>query len=166
MHFLHSIQTIEGFITTLRHYNSLTDTSVLYLEEHIHGVIDLVGDENYKTEEEFGELLQRLWTRLGGNRNRLADVSGRLKALSRVGNHTKAMRSIVGNVRQDLDQLQQSTDALRIIATEPLLIEGSIPRTIVLHQLSRGCEALERSLLMYGGLGVRWQQHRKLRIGS
>lgn len=165
-HFLHTLKTIESSIITLRHYNSLTDQSVLYLEHHIYGAIDLVEDENHQTEAEFGELLQKLWTRLGGNRDRLSDVSGRLRALSTVGNHTKAMRSIVWQVRQNLDRLQTSTDVLRVLATEPLLTDGPLPRSVILRQLSAGCEALERSLQMYGGLGVRRQQNWKLKIGS
>jgi hypothetical protein len=166
IHFLHSITTIETLINTLRNYNTLTDGAVQYLQESIYSVIELIETENHETKAELVELFGQLWTRLGGNRSRLAHISTRLNTLSTVGNHTMSMRAIVWQVRQQLDELKKSTEVLRDIASEPLLVSGPLPRSIILRQLSDGCQALQHSLLRFGGPGGRRKENLKLRGSS
>lgn len=126
----------------------------MVLEEHIRAVGELIGDESHEVVEEIGELLNRMWTRLGGNRDLLAQMNSRAGALSRVGDYTGSMRKFVGNVYQALIGLQESTDALRDVATEPLLLGRALPRSIILTQLSNGCQALESGLMGSPNKGI------------
>ena len=71
----------------------------------------------------------------------------RASALHKVGNHTVDMRGVVWRVRRELDGLQKSTDALQDIATEPLILSGPFLRSVVLQQLSEGCQALRDRFL-------------------
>jgi hypothetical protein len=120
---------------------------MIFLEEHIRAIADLVGDETHEVTRELGNLLEDLWTRVGGNRSRLTQMVSHVSALKRVGNHTNDMRSLVWRVRQELDGLQKSTDVLRDIAAEPLLLDGPLPRSIILQQLSKGCQELQYNLV-------------------
>lgn len=152
--FLNTILIIQSSINVLSEYNSETARSITVLEEHIRAVVDLIGDESHEVVEEIGELLGRMWTKLGGNRDRLAQMNSRAGALSKVGHHAGSMRKFVGNVYQALTGLQESTDALREVATEPLLLSGALPQSIVLAQLSDGCQALETSLMGPRNMGI------------
>lgn len=145
--FLRSLVIIQSSINVLSQYNAETAKSVIILEQHIQGVVDLIGDERHEVTKEIGQLLGQLWTRLGGNRTRLAQMNSRARALSTVGNHTGAMRKFVGNVHQALMGLQESTSVLRDIATAPLFLNGALPRSIILIQLSDGCQALRESFM-------------------
>lgn len=145
--FLRSLVIIQSSINILSQYNAETANSVVTLEQLIRGVVDLIGDESHEVTKEIGELLGRLWTKLGGNRSLLAQMNSRAHALSTVGRHSGAMRRFVGNVHQALVGLQESTDILRDIATAPLLLDGTIPRPVILAQLSDGCQALRESLM-------------------
>jgi hypothetical protein len=145
--FLSTILIIQSSINDLSQYNSETARSIIVLEEHTRAVVGLIGNESHEVGQEIGELLGRMWTRLGGNRSRLAQMNSRAYALSKVGNHTGSMKKFVGNVYQALVGLQGSTDALRDIATARLLLDEALPRSIILTQLSNGCQALERTLM-------------------
>jgi hypothetical protein len=165
IHFLHSIATIKALVNTLQNYNTLTDGTVQYLQESIHSVIELIETENHKMKAELIELFGQLWTCLGGNHSCLAHISTWLNTLSTVGNHTILMRAIVWQVRQQLNELKKSTEVLHDIASKPLLISGPLPCSIILCQLSDGCQALQHSLLRFGGPRGRRKENLKL-LGS
>jgi len=145
--FFHAIQIIESHIGILGEYNAATDVSLIFLEQSIHTISDLIGDETHELTQEIGELLAQLWTWLGANRSRLARMNYRVSALYKVGNHTAGMRSSVWHIRQELDFLQQSTATLRDLAAEPLLLNGPLPRSLMLRQLSQGCQDLQMRFL-------------------
>ena len=60
--FLHSIQLIEAHIHVLGEYNITTDRSLIFLEQHICAISDLIGNESHELSQEIGELLRHLWT--------------------------------------------------------------------------------------------------------
>lgn len=142
--FLRVLELISSSVEALRESNSETDRALINLEEHIRGVIDIVGGETFEVSEEIGKTLDMLWTRLGGNRSLLAKMNSRATALSTVGNYTTSMRNIVTSTRKELDGLQKVTNDLRDVATEPLLISGPLPRFIVLDHLLKGSMSLKR----------------------
>jgi len=136
-------------------FNLATDESLIVLDGHIVVVSHLIGEEMHHASMELGELLGRLWTRLGGNRNRLAETNSRFLSLTHAGQQTRAMKALVWDVRIELDGLQENTDALRAYAAEPLLLDGRLPKADVIRALSDGCQHLRsRALGSLGGVNV------------
>lgn len=148
--FSHSLQTFESYVQSLTHYNAATDESLVILDNHIHILSYLIGEELHEVSREIGELLGQLWTRLGANRSRLTNAHLRFESLTRAGHQTKAMKSFVWDVRVELDGLQESAEALRSYVAEPLLLGGSLPRVEIARALSDGCKLLRSR--MAGGL--------------
>lgn len=87
-------------------------------------------------------MLGRLWTRLGGNRARIADAQTRQTSLVNAGLQELAMKAVVCDARIELGAMQENADALRVYAAEPLLVGGVIPRKDVARALHEGCRAL------------------------
>lgn len=140
--FLHTLTSFEYFIRNLAHYNAATEESLVTLDNHITILSYLIGEELDGVSKEIGELLGQLWTRLGANRSRLAHAHSRFQSLSRAGTQTKAMKALVWDVRVELDGLQETSDALRSYAVEPLILDGPLPRADVVRSLSDGCQSL------------------------
>ncbi|TFK60922.1 hypothetical protein BDN72DRAFT_904560 [Pluteus cervinus] len=148
--FVHTIHMIEVLIRKLGEYNAATDDSLILLEEHIRGVADIVGEELHEVAVEIGELLDRLWMRLwmrlGRNNSRLLEAKLRFEALARVGYQTRILKTVVWNVREELDALQLATDELRAGAAESLLLQELIPHSRVVEALAEGAQKLRKRL--------------------
>lgn len=141
--YLHTLRSFEALNHDLTHLNAETERSLARLDSHIDILRDLLSEEVDGLTKEIGELLGRLWTRLGGNRSSLSDAHERQLSLSRAGEKLGLMRRVVWDAQVELHGLQQGTDALRAYTVEPLLVDGPLPRREIIRALIEGCETLQ-----------------------
>lgn len=105
-----------------------------------------MAEEAEEAAREIGDLLGRLWTKLGGNYKQLTNTQGKYHALLRTGKQTLAMKRLVSNVQDELHDLQVNCEALRGYAMEPLLTEGHVSKNAVIRTLGEGCRGLKSRL--------------------
>jgi hypothetical protein len=144
--FVHLLQTFESSIQSLDHLNAAADGSLLVLDNHIHVVGHVVGEETGVRSREVGDILGRLWTILGGNRSLLNQAQLRFAALLQAGVQVKRMKSLVWDARVELNALGERAEILRSYAVEPLLLGGPIQQADIVRIISQGSKSLLQAI--------------------
>ena len=93
------------------------------LEKNIFAITDIMNSDDNKVQASRDEVLASIWTKFGGNRNKLANSKNQLKALRSVTVHRdKAWQHVVATILR-LQQMQGEIQVLK----ERMQSAGSLP---------------------------------------
>ncbi|KAJ7066693.1 hypothetical protein C8F01DRAFT_1124224 [Mycena amicta] len=112
------------------------------LEEQLSVLHELVSRENTSISSAQSELLADLWTKLGGNRDKLRGYEHHLGLLKGLGEYRKkALAHVVGALHA-LAQMSEEIENLRERVAAPELVGGRIPLEVHIRSIQGGLERL------------------------
>jgi hypothetical protein len=112
--------------------------------EIIHGVVTRDGDYAQAKKE---EIMEQLWSYVGGNKGKLAKVDRQLGLLQQVGIYRKTAVAYVGGTMLRLEAIGAEIEGLRerLGAPELLRDRSNIPLSVHIENIRLGVERLEES---------------------
>ena len=113
------------------------------LEEHLKSIQEVVSREDISISVARGELLEQLWTKLGGNRQELDEMHEHRTLLKGVGGYRdRALAHVVAALHM-LETMAEDMEELRERVAAPRLIGETIPINVHMKSLRGGLERLK-----------------------
>lgn len=122
------------------------------LEEKLNVIEDIAQRENVDLEEGKRDVLAQFWTKLGGNRDKLAHFDGHQLLLSDISEKRKNALKLVGGSLIHLQTMQSNLEVLRDRVAEPGLLEEAgdeverIPLEVHIRSIRKGVDRLNEGL--------------------
>ncbi|KAI5813080.1 hypothetical protein BZA77DRAFT_252017 [Pyronema omphalodes] len=122
------------------------------LEEKLNVIEDIAQRENVDLEEGKRDVLAQFWTKLGGNRDKLAHFDGHQLLLSDISEKRKNALKLVGGSLIHLQTMQSNLEVLRDRVAEPGLLEDAgdevekIPLEVHIRSIRKGVDRLNEGL--------------------
>ena len=105
------------------------------LEEHLKSIQEVVSREDISISAARGELLEQLWTKLGGNRQELDEMHEHRTLLKGVGGYRdRALAHVVAALHM-LETMAEDMEELRERVAAPRLIGETIPINVHMKSL-------------------------------
>ena len=120
---------------------SISDLNAL--DERLESIHGIVCREDSSIEAAKDELLERLWTILGGNRRRLRGMDKHLALLKGVGVYRDRARDHVVAALQTLITMAEEMEELRERVAAPELVGNAIPIEVHMKSIRSGLERLK-----------------------
>ena len=120
---------------------SISDLNAL--DERLESIHGIVCREDSSIEAAKDELLERLWTILGGNRRRLRGMDRHLALLKGVGGYRDRARDHVVAALQTLITMAEEMEELRERVAAPELVGSSIPIEVHMKSIRSGLQRLK-----------------------
>ncbi|KAI6146934.1 hypothetical protein EDD17DRAFT_92233 [Pisolithus thermaeus] len=113
------------------------------LEVDIASLHDMITHENTHMRTEKDQVLDKLWTKLGGNKQKLREVDNRLALLNDLGDYRKQARAHVIAALQTLHAMSDDLEDLRERVAAPGIVGGEVPIQVHIESIKNGLERLK-----------------------
>ena len=108
-------------------------------------IADIVARENGLVTEREQQVLEQIWTTLGGNRGKLANFESHKYLLANIGKYRKTALMLVSRSLLQLQSMQEDLETLRDKVAESELIE-EVPLEVHIQSIRRGTERLSEGM--------------------
>ena len=114
------------------------------LEEHLKSIHEIVSREDSSISEAKDELLDQLWTKLGGNQKQLKGMDKHLALLKGVGGYRRRAHAHVVSALHVLEVMAAEMEELRERVAAPELVGDAIPIDVHMKSIRSGLEKLKQ----------------------
>ncbi|KAI0375842.1 hypothetical protein BV20DRAFT_1032235 [Pilatotrama ljubarskyi] len=135
---------------------SVTETKLDTLEERLAAVHGLCVEEAFATSVAQYELLGRLWTILGGNKDQLRDLGHRSTVLDQVQEYRSVAAAYIAAATQTLMSVDADLAELREQLTSPAVPSAGFPIEVHIASIEHGLYRLREQKLKWKG--ARWNE--------
>ncbi|KAJ3765639.1 hypothetical protein FB446DRAFT_654962 [Lentinula raphanica] len=143
--FAEAMRTLSTVVERLILFAELELANLEALEERLAVLYEMVVQENSAISTTKAELLQDIWTWLGGNRNLLKGYDEHLDLLSRIADYRKRALVQVISALHILRALSNDMEGLREQMSKPALSGQTIPVEIQISSIELGLRRLQNS---------------------
>ncbi|KAI6165793.1 hypothetical protein EDD17DRAFT_1553260, partial [Pisolithus thermaeus] len=113
------------------------------LEADIASLHDMITHEKMHTNAEKGSILDKPWTTLGGNKQKLREFDNRLALLNDLSVYRKQARAHVMAALHTLHAVRDDLEDLRERVAAPGIIGGEVPIQVLIESIKNGLERLK-----------------------
>ena len=114
------------------------------LKEHLKSIHEIVSREDSSISKAKEDVLEKLWTKLGGNRKQLKGMDKHLALLRGVSGYQERARAHVVAALHVLESMAEEMEDLRERVAAPELVGDAIPIDVHLKSIRSGLEKLKQ----------------------